>query len=55
MSMYCLLPDLEEPVKECCGPNYIKADRFFLVEIMIIMIIMIKIIIIIIGWSHRGR
>merc|ERR1719192_2772847 len=22
---------LEEPAKECCGPNYITADRFFLV------------------------
>ena len=23
--------DLEEPAKEFCGPNYITADRFFLV------------------------
>ena len=36
-------------MKECCGPNYIKADRFFLVEIMIIIMIMIVVITIIIG------
>ena len=38
-------------MKECCGPNYIKADRFFLVEIMMlkIKIIIIIIITIIIG------
>ena len=31
--------DLEEPVKEGCGPNYINADRFFLVAMPILFLI----------------
>ena len=31
MKYYKNLRDLEEPAKEFCGPNYITADRFFLV------------------------